>query len=103
MSHATWSGDKGRSPLTGSDAEAHSDRVPGPHAGPARINQQEEVIAMSGKMDQAKGRIKEAAGTLTGDEELEAEGRTDRLAGEAKEKDKVEDVIDKAKDMLHKK
>ena len=57
---------------------------------------------MSGKSDQLKGRAKEAAGILTGNEDLEAEGRADRRTGEAKEKvdhakDKVDEVIDKAK------
>ena len=63
---------------------------------------------MSGKSDQAKGRVKEAAGALTGDKDLEAEGKTDRIVGDVKEKvedvkDKVEDTIDKVKDALHKK
>ncbi|MGZ4689660.1 MAG: CsbD family protein [Acidimicrobiia bacterium] len=69
--------------------------------------------------DQVKGKAKEAVGKLIGDEDLESEGRTDRRAGEAKEKvehakdkveevadkakDTVEDVIDKAKDTLHRK
>jgi len=62
---------------------------------------------MSDKTDQAKGRIKEAVGSLTDDDDLKREGKTDRIAGETKEKvgqakDKVEDVIDKAKDALHK-
>jgi len=60
------------------------------------------------KADQARGRIKEAAGSLTGDEDLKDEGKVDRLSGELKEKvehvkDKVEVVIDKAKDARHKK
>jgi uncharacterized protein YjbJ (UPF0337 family) len=63
---------------------------------------------VSDKTDQAKGRIKEAAGDLTGDDDLKREGKTDRLAGETKEKlgevkDKVEEGIDKVKDALHKK
>jgi uncharacterized protein YjbJ (UPF0337 family) len=63
---------------------------------------------MSGKADEAKGRVKEAAGVLSGDEELESEGRTDRAAGELKDKvehakDKVEEIIDHAKDALHRK
>ena len=74
---------------------------------------------MGEKTDQAKGRVKEAAGALTGDKDLEAEGKADRRAGEAKEKlghakdkikeviddveGKVEDVVDKAKDELHRK
>jgi uncharacterized protein YjbJ (UPF0337 family) len=73
---------------------------------------------MGAKGDQAKGRIKEAVGSLTGDEDLEAEGKGDRLVGEGKEKvgdakEKVGDVVDKAagtiadvadkaKDALHK-
>jgi uncharacterized protein YjbJ (UPF0337 family) len=63
---------------------------------------------MGAKSDQVKGKAKEAAGSLTGDEDLEAEGKADRRAGKAKEKldhakDKVDDVIDKAKDASHRK
>lgn len=63
---------------------------------------------MSAKSDQVKGHAKEAAGILTGDEDLESEGKTDRLTGEAEEKiahakEKVDEVIDKAKDALHRK
>ena len=57
---------------------------------------------MGEKTDQAKGRVKEAVGNLTDNQDLKREGRADRLAGEAKEKlgdikDKLEDVIDKVK------
>jgi uncharacterized protein YjbJ (UPF0337 family) len=57
---------------------------------------------MSDKTDQAKGRIKEAAGDLTGDKDLKKEGRVERTAGEAKEKvgDAVDAVKDKVKDVL---
>jgi uncharacterized protein YjbJ (UPF0337 family) len=74
---------------------------------------------MAGKTDQAKGRAKEAVGSLTGDKDLKSEGKADRRAGEAKEKldhakdkvekvvdktkDKAEEVIDKTKDALHRK
>jgi uncharacterized protein YjbJ (UPF0337 family) len=45
-------------------------------------------------LDQAKGRIKEAAGALTADEELKAEGHVDQEKGAAKEKlGKVKDVF----------
>jgi uncharacterized protein YjbJ (UPF0337 family) len=54
---------------------------------------------MSEKIDQAKGRVKEAAGDLTDDDRLKNEGKTDRVAGEVKEK--AEDVVDKAKDKIH--
>ena len=39
-----------------------------------------------GAKDRAKGRIKEAAGALTGDEKLKREGRSDQRRGKAKEK-----------------
>ena len=56
---------------------------------------------MGAKTDQVKGRAKEAAGSLTGNKDLESEGKADRRAGETKEKieyakGKVEEVIDKA-------
>jgi uncharacterized protein YjbJ (UPF0337 family) len=55
---------------------------------------------MAGKIEQIKGRGKEAIGSLTGNKDLQAEGKADRQAGEAKEKvgqakDKVEAVIEK--------
>jgi uncharacterized protein YjbJ (UPF0337 family) len=61
---------------------------------------------MAGKADQMKGKAKEAVGDLTGNKDLKSEGKADRQAGEAKEKvgkveEKVEDVIDKAKGVLH--
>ena len=49
--------------------------------------------------DEAKGRVKEAAGDLTGDKELKREGKTDQAAGHAK--DAVDKVADKAKDVMH--
>jgi len=55
---------------------------------------------MGEKMDQAKGRIKEAAGDLTGDKDLEREGKVDRGAGTIKEK--AGEAVDKVKDALHK-
>jgi len=43
------------------------------------------VTTMSGKTDVAKGRIKEAAGALTGNDKLRAEGKTDQAIGEVKQ------------------
>ncbi len=40
---------------------------------------------MSGKTDVVKGRIKEAAGALTGNERLREEGRTDQAVGKTKQ------------------
>ena len=52
---------------------------------------------MSGKTDKIKGRIKEAAGALTGNEKLREEGKTDQAVGETKEAvQKVADTIKKA-------
>jgi uncharacterized protein YjbJ (UPF0337 family) len=41
---------------------------------------------MEGGLDKTKGRIKEAAGALTGDDRLKKEGRSDQRKGTAKEK-----------------
>ncbi len=40
---------------------------------------------MGGKTDVAKGRIKEAAGVLTGNDKLRAEGQADQAVGKVKE------------------
>ncbi len=53
-----------------------------------------------GSADDAKGRVKEATGTLTGDDELKNEGKVDQASGTVK--DKVGDASDKAKDVLKK-
>jgi uncharacterized protein YjbJ (UPF0337 family) len=37
-------------------------------------------------MDKVKGRVKEAAGAVTGDKDLKAEGRADQRKGTVKEK-----------------
>ena len=74
---------------------------------------------MAGQTDQVKGQVKQAVGTLTGDKDLESEGKADRRSGGAKEKvehakgkveevidkteEKVEEVIDKAKGAAHRK
>jgi len=61
---------------------------------------------MSGKTDVVKGRIKEAAGALTGNDELREEGKTDQAVGKTKQAvqkavDTVEnaaaEVVDKVK------
>ena len=41
---------------------------------------------MKGKVEKAKGYIKEEVGEVTGDRELEDEGRGERAVGEAREK-----------------
>jgi uncharacterized protein YjbJ (UPF0337 family) len=69
------------------------------------VRDEEGWCAMSGKSDQVKGKVKEAAGVLTGDKDLESEGKADRRTGEAEEKiddakDKVEEVVDLTKDKV---
>jgi uncharacterized protein YjbJ (UPF0337 family) len=41
---------------------------------------------LKGKAKNIKGRVKEAAGSLTGDKRLQAEGTAERVSGAAKEK-----------------
>ena len=60
---------------------------------------------MSGTTDQVKGRVKEAAGDLTGDKSLQHEGKADRVGGEVKEKaesfkEKVEGAVDSVRDKV---
>ncbi|GAC1437561.1 MAG: hypothetical protein NVSMB51_11900 [Solirubrobacteraceae bacterium] len=52
-----------------------------------------------GTVDDAKGRVKEAAGSLTGDDQLKNEGKVDQAAGTVK--DKIGDAADKVKNILH--
>jgi uncharacterized protein YjbJ (UPF0337 family) len=52
-----------------------------------------------GAGDNAKGKLKEAAGALTGDDSLKREGKVDQATGTVK--DKVGDVADKAKDVVN--
>ena len=56
--------------------------------------------------DDAKGRVKEAAGDLTGNDDLKEEGKTDQAAGKVKDvadsaKDKVEDAVDGVRDRIN--
>ena len=53
--------------------------------------------------DEAKGRVKEAAGALTDNDDLKREGKADQAVGEAKKivdevAKKVEQLVDGAKD-----
>lgn len=57
------------------------------------------------KADELKGRAKEAAGAVTGDEDLKQEGRAEQGLAEVREKvtdaaDKVKQGIDAVKDKL---
>jgi uncharacterized protein YjbJ (UPF0337 family) len=50
--------------------------------------------------DEAKGRIKQAAGDLTDDKELKREGKIDEASGKAKVK--ADELVDKVADSLKK-
>jgi len=57
-------------------------------------------MADESKFDQQKGNIKETIGNLTGDKDMESEGKKDKNAGKAKEfvenaKNKTNETIDK--------
>ena len=55
---------------------------------------------MSGKTDEVKGRIKEAAGVLTGNDKLREEGRADQAVGKTKQA--AQKVVDKVKKAVDK-
>lgn len=60
---------------------------------------------MAGTTDQLKGKTKQAAGDLTGDDELRREGKLDEAGGKLKDavsdvKDKVEGAVDSVTDKL---
>jgi uncharacterized protein YjbJ (UPF0337 family) len=53
---------------------------------------------MSGKVDEIKGRIKEAVGDLTDNEKLKDSGKADKAAGKVKQG--AEHVVDKIRDSV---
>ena len=60
---------------------------------------------MSGETDQAKGRIKQAAGDLTDNDDLKRDGKRDETAGKVKEtigdvKESLDDAVDDVKKKL---
>ena len=52
----------------------------------------------SGKSDEMKGRVKEAAGAISGDKKLKREGKLDQAVGKVKQT--AEKILDKAKGAL---
>lgn len=61
---------------------------------------------MGENLDKAKGKTKQAAGDLTGDDEMKNEGKVDEASGRAKgaidsAKDKAGDAVDAVKDKLN--
>lgn len=61
---------------------------------------------MGSNTDDLKGRVKEAVGDLTDDDDLKREGQADRAGGKAKAViddlgEKAKDVVDDVKDKVH--
>lgn len=52
-----------------------------------------------GSKDEAKGRVKKAAGSLADDEDLEREGRIDQAVGDVK--DAIDGAAEKVKDVAN--
>ena len=64
-------------------------------------------MSIEEKLDQAKGSVKEGVGKLTGDEKLEKEGTTEKVASKVKEvvvdaKDALEGAIEGVKNVVKK-
>jgi uncharacterized protein YjbJ (UPF0337 family) len=57
-----------------------------------------ESMSTDKNVDEGKGRLKEAAGSLTDNDDLKNEGKVDRAKASVKEK--VDKVAEKAKDAL---
>ena len=57
-----------------------------------------KVITMAGEVDKAKGRVKEAAGAMTGNERLKNSGKADQAAGAVKRG--AEKVVNVVKDAV---
>jgi uncharacterized protein YjbJ (UPF0337 family) len=55
---------------------------------------------MSGKTDEVKGRIKEAAGALIGNDKLREEGKTDQAVGKVKQV--ADTAVEKVKEAVKK-
>jgi len=53
---------------------------------------------MSGKADEIKGRVKEAAGAITDDDKLRREGKVDQAAGKVKQA--AEKAVDAVKNAV---
>ncbi len=55
---------------------------------------------MAGKAEEIKGRVKEAAGAVTDNDQLRREGKIDQASGKVKQA--IENVTDKVKDAAQK-
>jgi uncharacterized protein YjbJ (UPF0337 family) len=58
----------------------------------------EKEIEMSGKAEEIKGRVKEAASVVTNDEKLKQKGKIDQASGKIKQA--TEKVVNKVRDAV---
>jgi uncharacterized protein YjbJ (UPF0337 family) len=63
------------------------------------FSKRKEQFMDDGTLDDAKGRVKQAAGDITDDDSLKNEGKVDRASGAVK--DKVGGVADAVKDVVN--
>jgi uncharacterized protein YjbJ (UPF0337 family) len=76
-----------------------------PYRATSNQDANERGASVGSNMDDAKGRVKEAAGELTDNDDLKHEGKKDKAGAKVKEfaddaKEKVEDAVDSVKDKL---
>jgi uncharacterized protein YjbJ (UPF0337 family) len=71
-------------------------QIPRWHRQPRRSKERSDMSG--GKTDELKGRMKEAAGALTGDEKLKREGQLDQTVGKVKQA--TDEIIDKVKEAV---
>jgi uncharacterized protein YjbJ (UPF0337 family) len=66
-----------------------------------RLISTNEVLTVSGKAEEIKGRVKESAGVLTGNEKLKESGRADKTSGKVKQA--ITKTVDKVKNAVKRK
>jgi uncharacterized protein YjbJ (UPF0337 family) len=76
-----------------------TDPLPGKWHANASKTKGSEMDGDVGNKDEAVGRVKEAAGSLTDDEQLKKEGKVDRASGKAKRG--LDRLTDRVKEALH--
>lgn len=82
--------------IAGKAREVVEDTVQGIREDARKTITEQRVADITGKLDIAKGRIKEATGVLVGDMALRNEGKADQNAGKAREV--VEGTVQKIKE-----
>lgn len=70
------------------------------HVLPPQNQPRGATVSGEAKWDEAKGRAKEAAGAVSGDDDMKREGKVDQAKSSIKET--IDDVKDKANDLVDK-